>query len=139
MIVFDSLSTSFDKSAYALGDKDIAVKAYLRAMEMQFNNSTMKMEAKKTYPATPVYVIHENAVQPIPDTVPELGLKFNFWEINPQDGKIKIALQEKKENEKDFIVMQAIVFPYINILWSGCIIMAIGTVIAILERLRKKA
>jgi cytochrome c-type biogenesis protein CcmF len=139
MIVFDSLSTNFDKSAYHIGPKDIAVKAYLRAMEMQFNNSTMKMEAKKVYPASPVYVIHENAVQPVPDTVAALGLKFNFWEINPQDGRIKIALQEKKENEKDFIVMQAIIFPYINILWSGCIIMAIGTIMAIIERLRKKA
>lgn len=33
--------------------------------------------------------------------------------------------------------MEAIIFPYINVLWMGCIIMIIGTVIAIVERIRK--
>ena len=62
---------------------------------------------------------------------------FGFVEINPEDGKIQISLQEKKSNVRDFIVMQAMIFPYINILWIGCIVMAIGTVLAILERIRK--
>jgi cytochrome c-type biogenesis protein CcmF len=138
LIVFDSLSTDFDKAAYHIDSGDIAVRAHFRAFTMEFNAQTKKMEPKKTYTATPVYVIHNNSVQPIPDTIPELGIKLSFWEINPQDGKIKIGLQEKEENDKDFVVMQAIVFPYINILWSGCIIMAIGTVLAIFERLRKQ-
>jgi cytochrome c-type biogenesis protein CcmF len=34
-------------------------------------------------------------------------------------------------------VMEAYVFPYINILWLGCLVMAFGTFIAIVERVRK--
>ncbi|MFL5762837.1 MAG: heme lyase CcmF/NrfE family subunit [Bacteroidia bacterium] len=138
LIIFDSLSTAFDRSAYKLEPNDIAVMAHMRALVMEFNNTTKKLQAKTTYPATPVYVIHNNTVRAIPDTINELGIRLNFWEINPQDGKIKISMQEKKENEKDFIVMQAIKFPYINILWIGCIVMAIGTILSILERLRRQ-
>jgi cytochrome c-type biogenesis protein CcmF len=77
-------------------------------------------------------------VQPIASNIDELGLQFMFWKINPKDGKIDISLQEKKANVRDFIVMQAMIFPYINILWMGCIIMIIGTVLAIIEMVRKK-
>ena len=47
-----------------------------------------------------------------------------------------IEFKQHKDNFTDFIVMRAIVFPQINILWIGCIIMIIGTIIAIIERRR---
>jgi cytochrome c biogenesis factor len=34
--------------------------------------------------------------------------------------------------------MKAIIFPGINILWTGCILMAIGTAMAVYQRIRKK-
>ncbi len=126
IIVFDSLSTRIDKSKYKIDDKDIAVQAFFRVLDI-----------KKTYIAAPLYVIHNNMIQPIASKVDEMGLQFMFWKIDPSTGKIEISLQEKKSNTKDFIVMQAIVFPYINILWLGAIIMAIGTLLAIIERIRK--
>jgi len=126
IIVFDSLSTRIDKLKYKIAEKDIAVQAYFRVLDI-----------KKTYIASPLYVIHDNLIQPVPYKVDELGLQFMFWKIDPSTGKIEISLQEKKSNTKDFIVMQAIVFPYINILWLGAIIMAIGTILAIIERVRK--
>ena len=33
--------------------------------------------------------------------------------------------------------MEAHLFPFINVLWLGCIIMAIGSAIAIMERIRQ--
>lgn len=128
IIIYDSLSMHFDRTIYKLDPKDIAVKAHFTVLDVV-----------KKYEAAPVYVIHENAVQPIPSTIDPLGLKFNFWQINPEDGKIQISLQEKKSNVRDFIVMQAMIFPYINILWIGCIIMALGTILAIVERIRKNS
>jgi len=58
--------------------------------------------------------------------------------INPENGSIEITLSEKLSNNKDFIVMEAYIFPYINILWLGCLVMAFGTIIAIIERVRKQ-
>jgi len=34
------------------------------------------------------------------------------------------------------IVLKALVFPWINILWAGCVIMIIGTVMAIRRRVK---
>lgn len=130
IIIFDSLSTAVDKERYAIDKNDIAVMAIFRVLDVTHK-----------YQATPIYVIHENRIQPIASKVDELGLQFMFWKITPADSAIEISLQEKKENVRDFIVMQAMIFPYINVLWTGCIVMFIGTVLAIRERLRngKKA
>ena len=128
IIIFDSLSTNIDKAKYKIDANDIAVQAYFQVLDVT-----------KKYNANPIYVIKNNSVQPIESTIDPLGLKFLFWQVNPEKGNIQISLQEKKSNVRDFIVMQAIVFPYINILWIGCIIMAIGTILSILERLRKTA
>jgi cytochrome c-type biogenesis protein CcmF len=126
IIIFDSLSTRFDKSKYNLNKDDIAVMAHIRVLDIN-----------KKYEATPVYVIRNNMIQPIASKVEEMGLQFMFWKINPEDGKIDISIQEKKSNIRDFIVMQAMIFPYINILWLGALVMAVGTLISIVERLRK--
>ena len=127
IIIYDSLSTRFDKTPYHLDEKDIAVKAYFRVLDVT-----------KKYEAMPLYVIHNNAVQPVPSKIDELGLQFMFWQINPEKGDIQISLQEKKSNVRDFIVMQAMIFPCINILWIGCIIMAIGTLLSIWERIKNR-
>ncbi len=127
IIIFDSLSTNLSNENMQLSEEDIAVKAHLRALDVK----------GQTYTATPVYMIKNNSVQPIAAKVDELGLQFMFWKINPETGKVQISVQEKKSNIKDFIVMQAIIFPYINILWIGCIVMAIGTLLSIWERIKK--
>ena len=126
IVIFDSLSTNLDKTKYQLKDSDIVVLAHLRVLDIE-----------KKYEATPAYIIRKNEIQKEESKVDELGLKFVFSKINTENGKIDISLQEKKSNARDFIVMQAMIFPYINILWIGCIIMAIGTILAIVERLKK--
>jgi cytochrome c-type biogenesis protein CcmF len=126
IIIFDSLSTKFDRSKYNLKDDDIAVMANISVLDI-----------REKYQANPVYVIRDNSIQPVPAKVDKLGLQFMFWKVDPQTGNIEISVQEKKSNIRDFIVMQAMVFPYINILWIGCIVMFIGTLMAIVERVRK--
>lgn len=126
IIIFDSLSTRFDKKEYGLEESDIAVRAHLRVLDIQ-----------KKYESTPLYVIRNNAVQPIASKIEELGLQFMFWKLSPETGEVEISLQEKKSNIREIIVMQAMIFPYINILWIGCIVMALGTLIAIIERIKK--
>ena len=40
--------------------------------------------------------------------------------------------------EPEYIVMEAKKFPYINILWIGSLVMAIGTVIAVWDIIKRK-
>ena len=63
-------------------------------------------------------------------------LKFIFWKINPNEGSIEIQMSEKVNNSKEFVVLEAYMFPFINVLWLGCFVMVIGTIVAIVERRR---
>jgi cytochrome c-type biogenesis protein CcmF len=50
-------------------------------------------------------------------------------------GPVKVGMNVA---EAEFVVMQAIMFPGINILWIGCVLLALGTGMAVWQRIRKK-
>ncbi len=127
LLILEGFNTSVNKKKYNLRDSDIAIEAVFKVFDAK----------KNTYTANPLYVISRNQVEPVEYVAPESGLKLNFWKINPETSKIEITLSEKKSAKRDFIVMEAIVFPCINLLWTGCMIMIIGTALAIVQRLRR--
>jgi cytochrome c-type biogenesis protein CcmF len=70
------------------------------------------------------------------DSIPELGYQFNIEKILPvQQGIILNTLTA--DNNDRYIIMKAIEFPYINILWLGCVIMVIGFFFSILRRVEE--
>ncbi|MBA3681333.1 MAG: cytochrome c biogenesis protein CcsA [Bacteroidetes bacterium] len=127
LIIIDSLRSNLTKTQYEKNDSVLEVTAVLRCVNTQ----------AQSFMAYPKFIIKKNVVIPEEDVVDELGIKLVFWKINPDDGTIEITMSEKLSNNKDFIVMKAFVFPYINVLWLGCLIMAFGTGIAVIERIRK--
>jgi cytochrome c-type biogenesis protein CcmF len=126
-VIIDSLKTNVNRQQYEKNDSLLEVTAVLRGVDQN----------SRTYYAYPKYVIKSSMVIPKEDVMDALGLKFVFWKINPDEGTLEITMSERIGNQKDFIVMEAYIFPFINILWLGCVIMALGTFIAIVERLRK--
>lgn len=90
---------------------------------------------KKEYHTEPVFIIHDNSIMPLETQVEDLGLRLAFANLHPETGKIDLVLAERKNNAKEFIVLKAIIFPYINFLWSGAVLMILGTIIAIRRRL----
>lgn len=127
IIVIDSLRTNVNEAEYKKSDSLLEVTVILKAYDTQ----------KNVYTARPKYTIKNNTQIPGEYIIEELGLKFVFWKINPEEGTIEITMSERVGNQKDFIVMEAHLFPFINVLWLGCIIMAIGSAIAIMERIRQ--
>lgn len=67
----------------------------------------------------------------------DLGVKFTFWKVRPENNKIDVYAAIKLSKKADYIVMEASVFPAINILWIGCLIMVTGTFLAVRERKKK--
>ena len=120
------MDRNVDKRKYDLDDESIAVKAVMRAVDI--NNHS--------YFAKPIYAIQDRFTMPIPDEIDELGLKLIINKILPEKGKLEFELHEKSTNFREFIIMKAIRFPYINILWTGCILMVLGTVLAIRHRVK---
>jgi cytochrome c-type biogenesis protein CcmF len=65
------------------------------------------------------------------------GIMVNFWKINPQDASFEFLIREDEGRKKDFIVLEAIIFPGINLLWLGCLIMVVGVLITVISGFNK--
>jgi cytochrome c-type biogenesis protein CcmF len=89
--------------------------------------------------AAPIFGINSNTYFSIREEVAEAGLRFGF-EIRPTENNQPEAILEIAETtpQPKFIVMKGIVFPYINLLWLGTILMVIGFGIATWNRLELK-
>jgi cytochrome c-type biogenesis protein CcmF len=97
--------------------------------------NVFRMDGSK-YSALPKYVVQNNTLSQIDDEIDELGLKFHFDSINQETGKFTFKVSKREADEQPFVVIKAIIFPWINILWIGSIVMIIGTVLAIFQRIR---
>lgn len=126
IIKIDSITTNLTEEQYSKNDSLLIVTAVLKATDIN----------GRVYRATPKYILKQNMVLPDEFVLDELGLKFIFWKINPNEGSIEIQMSEKVSNTKEFVVLEAYMFPFINVLWLGCLIMVIGTIVAIIERRR---
>ena len=102
-------------------------------------NIIAKDENNKPYLAQPVFVIDMadgNAVSSIPAEVRELGLTIDITRIDPGTKKLGLSIHET-EKPLDFIIMKAIVFPYINLVWLGGIITFLGALISMWRRAKE--
>jgi cytochrome c-type biogenesis protein CcmF len=125
-LILLGLDKDLDRERFHLKDSDLAVAAVILVTDMKGHTDT----------ATPIYAIRGNYLIPEPAVMKETGIKLNFTAIDTQSGKIGIELTETPK-EKDFVVMRAIIFPGINVLWMGAIIMMIGSILAIIERRKR--
>ena len=86
------------------------------------------------YKAMPAILIDELGVNKIDDTLYAQNLYVSFTGVSDMK-KIKIGI---KESDKiiDFVALKAYVFPYINLVWLGLIIMALGLTMSMAYRIR---
>ncbi|MDZ4823612.1 MAG: cytochrome c biogenesis protein CcsA [Flavobacteriales bacterium] len=81
----------------------------------------------------PVATMNDSIPIPFPTEPLNFRMRLSLVE---KDGNPELTIQLHKSMKKDFIVYHAVVFPQINVLWIGCIIMVIGTTMAIRHRIR---
>ncbi len=84
------------------------------------------------YKAQPVIQVDALAATPIDDTVYAQNLFIKFAGVADKQ-KIKLGIKESTD-PIDFVTLKAYVFPYINLVWLGLIIMAIGFTISAIKR-----
>ncbi|GAB4377971.1 MAG: cytochrome c biogenesis protein CcsA [Salibacteraceae bacterium] len=127
-MVLDSLDRNPSARYGGLNESDIALGAFF----------TLYDRDKQSHQLEPLYVIRNRqyAVS-VPDSIPELGIVINFINIDPNTQTFGFEVIEKPTEFRDFIVMRAIIFPGINILWLGCVLMALGTFFAVIARIRR--
>jgi cytochrome c-type biogenesis protein CcmF len=78
--------------------------------------------------------------QAFPAISKEFGMKIGLEEQKGEDNdsKIKLTVQQHASKKKDLLIISAQIFPAINLLWLGCIIMVIGTTMAIFNRIKQR-
>jgi cytochrome c-type biogenesis protein CcmF len=97
---------------------------------------TVYSKDSTSYKAYPLLSISNFEVNYQDDTVFAKNLYLKLAGIT-QDGKFKIAVKES-EVPADFLTLKAYVFPYINLVWLGLIIMAAGFVTSLSSRAKLK-
>ena len=113
----------YDVKGLELADDDIAVKASI----------TVSGDSKQ-YLMEPIFLIRDQRAARIPDVINDLGVRIAFSKINPETDSFDFDIYT---TQKDFVILKAIEKPYINILWSGTLLLVIGYVIAIRRRYRE--
>lgn len=94
----------------------------------------------KHYFAEPIYYIRTaqqvNTEENIAAEVEELGITLRFLKIDPKAGKVTLEALER-EKPMDFIIMKAVIFPYINLVWIGSLLMFVGFIVSLSSRYRE--
>ena len=114
---------------YEKQEDDIAVAAILR----------ITAPDGRIGEARPLYLIRENRPYNLKSMDAKLGIHTRFEGIDPQQGTLTIAVAKADKAmqmipvditdeapRSDYIVMEAIVFPGINLVWLGSIMMMVG-------------
>ncbi|MEQ9468788.1 MAG: cytochrome c biogenesis protein CcsA [Ekhidna sp.] len=105
----------------SLSSGDVAVKAVIK-VQGEFGD----------YLAEPVFVIrNQEYVGRIDDQVYDLAFRISIQNIIPQENAVVLAYQT---TQKDWIIMEAVKKPWINVLWLGTFLLVIGFGVAIRRR-----
>ena len=94
---------------------------------------TLFSQDSMQYTASPMLMIDSVGVVQIDDTVYAQNLFVKFAGVSNDKTKIKIGVKES-DSMIDFVTLKAYVFPYINLVWVGLIVMAAGFLISLNKR-----
>lgn len=83
-------------------------------------------------------VLYKDKLYPIPHANYDLGIAGEWRQVDKDKDGFKLLLSVVRPKTKDFIVLKAINFPMINLLWLGCVIMVIGTLMSIVRRIKNR-
>lgn len=112
----------------------------------------MILKDGQSYPIEPIYIIRGTSPMGVKAYVPELGIHIRFTGIDPANEvfSFKVAKDIRENNyvipieisenvpRTDYVILQAQIFPGINLLWLGCILMMVGLFMAWIIRMKSK-
>jgi len=125
LLILDSLRPvrNDERPERGLLDRDVALVACF----------TLKDRTRKGT-AEPLYIVRDSLLIPDLHEPEGWGVRMRIDGFDPATEAVTLSLWEHESVRRDFIVMQAVIFPQINVLWLGCILMALGTGLAVAGR-----
>ena len=133
-MVFNGFNKDVHDKRYTPEKNDIAISANLDVHD----------KFGEVHQINPIYVIRDNKyVDLIEDTVKTMDLYTRLEHINVNvtnndtTAAADIMVRQTDPND-DYIVLKALIFPYINVLWAGVVVMVFGFFISLGKLLSKK-
>ena len=123
-VVFDRVASSENKSS-----KDIELKAFLRLCDLEGNEEPLEVYYKLSLTSKSF----ENPVSISQDKL----LRINLVNIVPEAQEFHFSVEDSGSSN-EWIILKVLEFPYIQILWFGCILMTIGTLMSMVYRRKYK-
>lgn len=125
-VVLEALRSEPKTRNYAPADNQLAVGAQLKVVS----------NSNEQFSMMPVFYVRDSIYpENVPDTVSPMSLYVRFNRVLPEEKKISLDIKESTVF-KDYIVMKAFVFPFINMLWLGVLVMIVGFVMSIVQRVK---
>ncbi|MFY8024329.1 MAG: cytochrome c biogenesis protein CcsA [Sediminibacterium sp.] len=120
----------------SVNPKELANK-YNKDETALFLDMTIISKEGKQYRAYPGIALKGQELRSLPDSVisQSLVLKFNKV-IDQEAGKLEIGVKESG-NITDLITLKVYEFPMINLLWLGIVIMVVGFIMSIIQRVKQ--
>lgn len=131
-MIYEGIGKDVRDARYTPGADDIAVSAKFKVYDLSGPIGEIK----------PLYIVKEKRYATyMEDTLRSIGLFARFANLfvkSPTEATAEIMV--KQDDPKDnYIVLKALVFPYINVLWLGVIVMVFGFLISMGGMLTKKS
>ncbi len=147
-------TSTFRKKTVKIGDTLFYSKGYMIVDKVTVNPITEKYKFTpedtaigvdisvvskegNRYSAQPLIQVKNGNAYSIPDTVMAQSLVFQFNTVKDQSkGLLEISVKETSAI-LDFVTLKAYEFPYINVLWLGIMVMVVGIVMSIVQRVKQ--
>lgn len=85
----------------------------------------------------PLFIIQGTKLIRPAATSKTYGIRAHFVNIDPEKQEFEIALSyQNQDDDPPYIIMKAMIFPLINILWVGCVLLLIGSILATVKRVK---
>jgi cytochrome c-type biogenesis protein CcmF len=127
LLVLDSVSVfpkADKKHAESIDPSNITLTAHLRLLDMRLG---------KIVKTSAYYIVQNNEVTRKGGLIPEAGYRITFDGVSATPGKITLSVFEDK---MDYIVVKAVINPYINLIWAGAFITFFGLLVTMRKRMK---
>lgn len=139
-LTLDGIDKNIDHPDYKAVEGDIAIQGIIRIQDPH----------GKTHLARPLFFIRDGSPLNYKAFIPDLGLHIKLEKIDPAKEEFYLSVARLSDQPRlpveialdvprnDYIVLEAILFPGINLFWAGSLIMLAGMFIGLYKRLVKK-
>ena len=130
----------YDRMVFVL--EDIRQGTNREDIEVEDNDIPISAEMKvitkdSIYEIEPVYLIRNNQAGLIAHDIPEEKISLRINDFKPDSEEIEFGIKSSRPFKK-YIAIKAMIFPMINLVWLGSLLMFAGFIISMIER-RKQA